>query len=250
MKAALICAGFVLPAVLSDHTGTALAQEDGQGKPYGDPARFEKAVEAFESQDRRAPPPEGAVLCLGSSSIRMWHPTIKQDLAPLTVIPRGFGGSNMNDALHYVDRLVTPYKPRAIVLYEGDNDTAQGVAPEAIRDTFLAFVARVRKDLPKVRIYFLAIKPSIRRWGLWPKMKEANRLIAAECAKDDKLTYVDVAAAMLTAEGKLKDDIFLGDGLHLNRKGYLLWRDTLRPALLQKELPQEKATQPQPAPAP
>lgn len=231
----------VVSLLVSCSAPLALAQESGQDAPYPDPARFEKAVAAFEAKDRQAPPPKGAVVCLGSSSIRMWHKHLGEDLAPLTVIPRGFGGSNMNDALRYADRLVLPHKPRAIVLYEGDNDIAQGVAPETIRDTFLAFLSRVRKDLPDVRVYFLSIKPSIRRWELWPKMQKASRLIAAECAKDDKLTYVDVAGAMLTSEGELKKGIFLDDGLHLNRKGYLLWRDTLRPVLLENEQPLEKA---------
>ena len=213
------------------------------GAYTADPARFEESIARFEAADREAAPPPGAILGLGSSSMRMWE-TIAEDLAPLTVVPRGFGGSNLNDALHYADRIVLPYKPRAIVLYEGDNDIAQGVAPEIIADTFRRFTRKVHGALPGCRIYFLSIKPSISRWNLWPAMTEANDLIAAACAKDARLTYVDVATGMLNDKGQPRPDIFKEDNLHMERAGYLIWRDALRPVLLAAERAFEPANPP------
>jgi len=173
--------------------------------------------------------------------MRGWHETIRGDLAPLTVIPRGFGGSNMNDLLFYSDRIVLSYKPRAIVVYEGDNDIAQGIAPEKVRDTFLTFVDKIHSALPETRIYFLSIKPSISRWHLWPQMRNANTLIERECAGNEKLTYVDIADVMLGADGKPRKNIFVEDNLHMNRKGYKKWRDVVKPVLLAAELEFESA---------
>lgn len=203
---------------------------------YPDPARFENAVKKFEAADRIKFPAEGSVLCIGSSSIRMWHEWIEYDLAPLEIIPRGFGGSNTNDLLHYTDRIVLPYKPRAIVVYEGDNDIAQGISPEKISETFSKFTAKVNKKLPDCRIYFLAIKPSIARWRLWPKMQQANKLIAEKCKKEPRLTYVDIASPMLDENGKPKKEIFKKDNLHLNRGGYMIWKNVLKPILEKTEL--------------
>ena len=208
----------------------------GDTKEYPSPERFEKHIQRFESADRELPPPTDAILCVGSSSMRGWHETIRNDLAPLTLIPRGFGGSNMNDVLHYADRVVLPYKPRAIVLYEGDNDIAQRIAPGKVADTFRAFVTKVQEVFPDCRIYFLSIKPSIRRWSLWPRMKEANSLINAECTRDKRLTFVDVASGMLDDEGNPRKEIFKEDNLHMMRGGYEIWRDALRPILLKGEL--------------
>ena len=204
-----------------------------------DPARFEESIKRFEFADDEQPPPMGAIVCIGSSSIRGWHDSIQSDLAPLTVIPRGFRGSNMNDALHYADRIVLPYRPRAIVLYEGDNDVAQGIRPQTIADTFRLFVDKIHEELPECRIYFLSIKPSIKRWQLWLKMKKANRLIAAECSKDKRLTYVDVASAMLDERGNPRVEIFQEDDLHMTRSGYTLWQNTLKPILSETELQYE-----------
>ena len=205
-------------------------------KEYSSPKRFEKVIKAFEKEDSGTLPPIDAILCIGSSSMKGWHKTIKDDLSPLTIIPRGFDGSNMNDALFYSDRIVVPYKPRAIVIYEGDNDIAQGISPTKIRDTFLTFVEKIHAELPKTRIYFISIKPSISRWKMWPQMKEANRFIAKVCTKDKQLTYVDVASGMFDSEGQVKSDIFLKDNLHMNRKGYVIWRDILKPILIKTEL--------------
>jgi lysophospholipase L1-like esterase len=203
---------------------------------YASPTRFSDAIAAFDLADSLNPPPKGAIVCIGSSSIRGWHENIKDDLSPLTIIPRGFGGSNMNDALYFTDRIVLPYEPRAIVVYEGDNDIAQKITPKKILNTFRLFVTEVHTELPQCRIYFLSIKPSISRWSLWQKMEKANNLIAQECSKDQRLTFVDVSSNMLDKEGKPQKELFLEDDLHMTRAGYLIWKDILKPILIEAEL--------------
>jgi lysophospholipase L1-like esterase len=214
-------------------------QSYGQVAEYPGPERFEEAIQKFEAEDRDNPPPPGAIVCTGSSSMRGWHENIKEDLAPLTLIPRGFGGSNMNDALHYAERIMIKYAPRAIVLYEGDNDIAQKIPPQNVVGTFRLFVNKIHSKLPDCRIYVLSVKPSISRWSMWPAMKETNRLLKEECLKKELLTFVDVASPMLNDEGEPVRELFLEDNLHMNRKGYILWRDILRPVLIEKELSEE-----------
>lgn len=213
----------------------AMAQTQKKPAAYGDPTRLEKAITAFEGGDAKERPPEGAIVCTGSSSILHWHGTIKQDLAPLTVIPRGLSGSTMNDLLHYADRIVIAYKPRAVFVYEGSNDINAGIAPELVAAAFTSFVARVHAKLPQTRIYVLSINPSPRRWALWPKMQAANALIKAFCDHHPLLTYIDVSARMLDETGRPRPDLYQPDALHLVRKGYELWRDAVRPVLLEAE---------------
>lgn len=219
---------------------TSWAQEaETVGKAYGDPTRFEEAIEAFEKQAAKERVPRKAIVCTGSSSMRGWHEDMYDDLAPLTIVPRGFGGSNMNDVLHYADRIITPYRPRAVLLYEGDNDIAQGIAPEKIQQTFIELVEKVHAELPKTRFYVLSIKPSPSRWHMWSRMQEANELLQQACADDERLTYIDVATGMLGEDGDPRPDIFKEDKLQMNRKGYELWRDALRSVLIKAEWPHE-----------
>jgi lysophospholipase L1-like esterase len=196
-----------------------------------DPLRFTDEIRAFEAADRLSMPPAGGVVLTGSSSIRRWQ-SIKEDLAPLTVVPRGFGGSTMADLLYYLDRIVLPYKPRAVVLYEGDNDTGRFVVPPVkIVRQFEKIVERIHTELPATRIYVLSVKPSLARVGVWDKAVETNSLLKEVVAQDSRLRYVDVATPLLDESGKVMIDVFIDDGLHLNKKGTEIWATTIREAL-------------------
>jgi lysophospholipase L1-like esterase len=204
--------------------------------PRIEPQRFEKDIQAFEAADKLSPPPTGAVLVTGSSSVRRWHPTIQQDLAPLTIVPRGFGGSTMEDALYWIDRVAIAYKPRAVVIYEGDNDTGRyEVPPATIAGQFEKIVQKIHAALPTARIYVISVKPSVSRWNTWPQAVQTNDLLKAIAAKDDLVTYVDVATPMLKPDGKVMPDIFVEDDLHLNSKGYEIWAAAVRAVLVPAE---------------
>jgi len=208
-------------------------------KQYRSPERFEKNIKEFEAQDSKNFPPSGAVVVTGSSSVRMWHNRIKKDLEGLTIIPRGFGGSNMNDLLHYSDRIVLKYKPRAVVIYEGDNDTAQGIHPLQIKTKFLSLAAKLKKQNPNVRIYLITVKPSIKRLNIWDKAVATNKIYKELSEKDKNIYYIDTASALLDS-GKPKKDIFIHDNLHLNKKGYDLWAEAVRKVLVPVESKYEK----------
>lgn len=203
---------------------------------YRDPKRFEMAIENFEKQTERKSPPPGAVLGYGSSSIRLWRPHWPEDFEPLTMIGRGFGGSNMFDALHYASRVVVPLRPRAILFYSGDNDlTTDQVAPEGVLATFLQMVKRVGAALPSTRWYLLSIKPSIAAADLWPQVEKTNALLEQACAEQDKLTYLDITAVMRRADGQLRPELFLEDQHHLSRAGYRVWAEAIRPVFVERE---------------
>jgi lysophospholipase L1-like esterase len=205
------------------------AQTATQPKEEDRFARWEKDIAAFEKQDRDRPPPKNAVLFVGSSSIRRWD--LKRSFPDLPVINRGFGGSELADAVHFAPRIVLKHAPRVIVLYAGDNDIAAGKTPEQVAGDFRAFVRTVRPKLPEARIIFVCIKPSLRRWHLRDKIRKANALIEAQCKDDRRLTYLDVATPMLGADGKPRPELFADDGLHLNDKGYKLWAKLLMPLI-------------------
>ncbi|MBN1583387.1 MAG: hypothetical protein JXA89_21940 [Anaerolineae bacterium] len=201
----------------------------------GDPTFWEWEIRRFERQDRRNMPPPGGIVFTGSSSIRFWK-TLREDMAPLPVLNRGFGGSQIHQVTHYADRIILPYEPGAVVLYAGENDIA-GVkfsrkkTAEEILEAFQAFCKTVHARLPETPIYFVSIKPPKQRASLWPEMQKANRLINAFAATDDRIRYVDVATAMLDPAGQPRDDLYKWDGLHINAEGYVIWTSILKPVL-------------------
>jgi lysophospholipase L1-like esterase len=231
----------LLVSVLA-HSAAAQATATQQAARASDPLRFQKEMAEFDAEDKASMPPPGAIVITGSSSIRRWHPTIKQDLAPLTVVPRGFGGSTMEDALYWIDRLTVPYKPRAVVIYEGDNDTGAGVPAERIVQQFESIVARIHKALPETRIYVMSVKPSVLRWKVWPEAVKTNQMLKALTAKDKLITYIDVGTPFLQPSGQVMTDIFVPDNLHLNEKGYKIWTEAVRAVLIPAEGKYERST--------
>jgi lysophospholipase L1-like esterase len=187
-------------------------------------------IQAFEASDKANPPPANAVLFIGSSSIRFWK-TLATDFPGYRVINRGFGGSDLDDATAFADRIVAPYHPAALVMYAGDNDLQGGDSPEQVRDDFAAFVEKVRQAQPNLPIAFIAIKPSVARVGLLPNILQANKLIRDWAMTQKGVAFLDVVPAMLDAQGQPKPDLFIEDGLHMNAKGYALWVAQVSPWL-------------------
>jgi GDSL-like Lipase/Acylhydrolase family len=202
-----------------------------------DPARMEAEIQRFEAQDKQSPPPHGAIVLTGSSSITRWNDRSVKDLAPLTVIPRGFGGSLMNDLLYYLDRIVLKYEPRAVLIYEGDNDTdiSRAVPKTVILDELSKIIARIHGALPATRIYVLSVKPSVRRWNVWRQAQDVNAGYREIAGKDPLVYYVDAATPFLDANGKVMTDVFVEDNLHHNELGTLIWGSAIRAALMPQE---------------
>jgi lysophospholipase L1-like esterase len=203
--------------------GNASAQRRG-------PEQWQAEIAALVAGDAAHLPSQHAVLFVGSSSIRLWT-TLAEDFPGVPTINRGFGGSRIADSTFYADRIVVPYHPNLIVVYAGDNDVDEGHTAAQVIDDFKAFVTRARRDLPHVAIAYLSIKPSVARAAKWPQMRAANEGISHWARTQKDVTFVDVAAKMLDADGKPRPELLQEDGLHMRPAGYAIWIDALKPVL-------------------
>jgi len=195
-----------------------------------DPLQWEPAIKEYETLDRESFPPVGAVLFIGSSSIRMWK-TLTEDFAPLAVINRGFGGSWIRDSIMFADRIIIPYKPSKIVFYAGENDIAGGEPPAVVLADFERLEGLIHEKLPGIPVFFVSMKPSPVRWEIWDRVRRANELIRAFCERTDTVRFVDVASPMLRDDGSVRTDIFIEDNLHMNDAGYRIWTSIIKPLL-------------------
>ena len=198
-----------------------------------EPNRWEATIQGFEALDEENAPPQDSILFVGSSSIVYWR-SLAEDMAPLTVLNRGFGGSTMADLNLYRDRIVVKYKPRAIVVYEGDNDVARGKSPAEILPEYRDFIDHIRQHLGAVDIYLIAVKPSVSRWDMWDAMSEVNQGLIALSNQQENVHYFDIATPMMKESGEVRDDIFVEDNLHMNGTGYQIWKSVIRPVLLDR----------------
>ncbi|MHA1684220.1 MAG: GDSL-type esterase/lipase family protein [Promethearchaeota archaeon] len=189
-------------------------------------------------QDRTDPPPDGGIVFAGSSSIAKWG-TLAEDMSPLPVIRRGFGGSTIMDSTYFAGEIITRYKPKMVVLYAGDNDIYfynkyhfPGDPASKVLEDFNSFTKKIHETLPETVIIFLSIKPSLSREHLWSQMMVANELVREHAGSDERLVYIDVATTLLREDGTVRKELFNRDGLHLNKRGYAVWVATIKPTII------------------
>ncbi len=218
----------MLPLVLT------LVAQPAPAPPPAEPgtaraARWEKEVSAIEKRLKGSPPKTGGVVFAGSSSTRLWK--LDESFPGKGYVNVGFGGSEIRDSTIAAPRIIAPNRPKAVVLYAGDNDIASGRTPAQVAADFRAFVAAVRKDAPDCKVYFIAVKPSIARWNKQDVQAKANGLVKAACDADPKLGYIDVAPLMLGPDGRPLPELFVKDGLHMSPAGYARWTAAVAAAL-------------------
>ena len=198
--------------------------------PEGEaPLRWQKDIDALAAQTPPAPSP---VVFVGSSSIRGWK-TLAADMAPIPVLNCGFGGSRIFDTTWHLDRVVTPFAPRAVVVFAGTNDIA-GESPRSaawVEERFVELVARLRALGCDAPVLYLAITMTPSREQHVAIVREANARIAARAATMEGVTFVDASAAFVDASGRPDPKWFVKDQLHLTPAAYAEWARVVRPAL-------------------
>ena len=199
-----------------------------ESKPVADQP-FWNDIQNFKKQDSVSFPPKNAILLIGSSSFTKW--TDVQDYFPgYTIINRGFGGSTLLDEIRYVNDIVFPYQPKQIIIYCGENDLASSdtVTASMVLDRFKQLFQMIR-DKSEAPIAYISMKPSPSRRHLFPKMREGNQLIKEFLATQKNTAFIDVHQKMLDLTGEPLPEIFLDDSLHMNAKGYAIWKKEMEP---------------------
>ncbi len=196
--------------------------------------RFEADIEKFRQRDRAVTDFSCDVLFFGSSSIRLWS-TLAEDMAPLNVVNRGYGGASVRDILYNYQDILSAYTPKKIVFY-CDNDISGGdhdVTVGELYDLYRILFDQLRRDYPGVPVYFLSGKYSRARTALRSTQQLVNELVRVYAGKSDLVTYVDVTSLLLKEDGEVDDRLYLDDNLHITHEGYLRWTSVLKPLLLE-----------------
>ncbi len=166
------------------------------------------------------------IVFTGSSSIRFWT-DVHNRFPEYQVLNTGFGGSQFSDLAFYLDELILNYKPVKVFIYEGDNDIFAKKRPRKIIKTAEGILDKLQQGNPEMEIVLISAKPSISRWKYRGRYRRLNRKLDKLASETEGIDFVDVWDPMLDKR-KVKQDIFIEDGLHMNDKGYNIWYDVIK----------------------
>ena len=194
---------------------------------------FWKDVTAFKKVDSAQKPAPHSILFIGSSSFTRW--TDVADYFPgYTITNRAFGGSTLPDVIRYFYEVIVPYQPKQIFIYCGENDLAysESVTADEVLRRFKTLYAMIRVYFPDITVDFVSIKPSPSREKIQERVKAANAKIKAFLAKEKKAAFINVYDAMLDANGKMREELYVQDRLHMKPEGYKIWQRIFLPYMI------------------
>ncbi|HTH32465.1 MAG TPA: GDSL-type esterase/lipase family protein [Lacibacter sp.] len=198
-----------------------------------EPFPFWNEVQKFKTADSVSFPASNQILLIGSSSFTLWE-DVQTYFPDRKILNRAFGGSTIADVIRYRYDVIFPYQPKQIVIYCGENDFASSdtVTVETVVNRFVTLFTYIRAKYKNVPLAYVSMKPSPSRVHLMPKYKEGNKRIQTFLATKPNTKFVDVYSVMLTSAGEPMPDIFKEDRLHMNAKGYAIWKTKLQTVLL------------------
>src|SRR5258708_3896396 len=160
---------------------------------------YENEVQRLE-KERTLLAYDPKLLFYGSSSIRLWE-SLMEDFAPWLPANLGFGGSTLR----------------------GD-----APPPKEVFFFFPQLSTRPRQRFGDIPLAFISIKPSITRWNIVDSIRYTNRIIEEEINRQgNNLHFINVYNKMTDNSGYPKREFLDPDGLHINDKGYALWKEII-----------------------
>jgi lysophospholipase L1-like esterase len=199
----------------------------GSASEAQDLDRFQDEVLKISTNQFSRDPSKTLCVFTGSSSIRLWA-DLQTSFPDVQTMNNGFGGSTMEELLHFSDELIFRFNPEKIFIYEGDNDLELGQSVDRIIMATEILLAKIDAQLPKAEVIIIAAKPSIARWENHAAYEELNRSYRKLTRMQRNVKFADVWQPMLGTDGLPLSDIFIEDNLHMNAKGYQIWKEVLQ----------------------
>ena len=175
------------------------------------------------------------------------HPKLEKVLlekdGTRAVINHGLGGSSADNLLYYYDRMVRPYKPRALIVSTGGNDKTFGYTPSEVMNILATMIDWFRAEFPGVPVYCFnkipAYKDKDQENESTIYRKEYSELLRGYCSEKEGVHLIDLSRAPFLYKtpddighyNMYRDDIFDEDGVHYNAVGYGLFMDFVRGVL-------------------
>ena len=188
-------------------------------KLYVEDENFGQEIAVLKRRSIQKQQHQNLVVFYGSSTIRLWD-KLQKDFPDHHTLNLGFGGAFIHSLSSNFENLFQGLHPKAIVLYLGGNDLSFGLSSKEIIDQIGLFVEMVHQKFPSTKIFNISIKPSFERQELLDVIQQINQGTFALSMQFTYLHQIHLYEALIDENHQIRSDVFLQDGLHLNKIGY------------------------------
>ena len=206
------------------------------------PENKERCVQSIE---KRYAGRTGGIVFYGPSNITLWY-SLEKDMLPWKAQNHGMGGCTDDDLIHYADRLLYPFAPRAVFFQSGSNDLAMGMTVEEIIEKKQKMYSQFLQALPQAQLIIMSGLPLPGRTVYWDDTSKINQHLSELAEQDPRLHYMDATGAMLVSEGDenlrasnglyFNPAYFRMDRIHLNKKGHDVWTEIMKQTLRELDI--------------
>ncbi|MEI8074145.1 MAG: GDSL-type esterase/lipase family protein [Bacteroidota bacterium] len=190
-------------------------------------------IQTFKKADSTRMPDPNSILLIGSSSFTKWK-DVNEYFPGYPMLNRAFGGSTLVDVIRYAYDIIMPYRPKQVLIYCGENDLASkdSISATEVLTRVKTLFEIIRTNFPTAAIGYVSIKPSPVRASIQVKVKQANKAIKAFFKLQKNAAFIDIYDAMLDAKGQMREELYVGDRLHMKPAGYEIWKKIMQPYLV------------------
>ena len=176
------------------------------------------------------------VLLVGDSITQQWGDAWAANFPAWKTVNIGIGGDKTQNVLWRLDHGgVDGLEPKVCVLLIGNNNMfftpETGVEPVA--KGIGACVENLRERFPRAAVVVVKVFPAHAPGN--PFYEDIRRVNAAidslDLGADPEVAVLDLWGEMVDADGSLKKNLFMPDGIHLSRAGYDLYAARLGPVI-------------------
>lgn len=160
------------------------------------------------------------VVLAGSSLMNHWQ-SVFSAFGSTTVINNAVSKSYLSNWNKWYKKLITDYKPKAVVICLGSSDIGYGnqMTAEQAAASMQKIIEKIHKKSKKTKVFFCSAPMFPARQTGWEATNSYNSLMKTYCGKKKYVTYLDLCGA-LAVGGVPNSSLYHNENTYLTQAGY------------------------------
>ena len=160
-----------------------------------------------------------AIIFVGSSILEQWK-DLPGTLFDVPAMNKAVGGTRTWEIHDIIMNHVMPLNPKLLCYYGGSNDINSGESAEEIISRTTATIEGVFAMNPDLSFLYFSIIRAPQKQDKWEVVDSINASIKCLEGRFRAFHFLDLNSVFFDDEGRVRDYLFVEDGLHLTETAY------------------------------